>query len=161
MAWTSMHFAAGMIGGGVLGVVGCAITRRGWRWLPLAMTAGGIWALIPDSPRLFREDFPRLGLAQSLGSKDLERWIHSFGDLFFLHARLDAQPREYALHGLALILLLYNASIVISLIADARRRRRERREIQRRHEAHMEAARFRQASPAQGASPPDALGRPI
>ncbi|QDU71793.1 hypothetical protein Pan265_16460 [Mucisphaera calidilacus] len=111
-----MHFAVGMLGGGVLGVAVAAVVRRGTRWVPLAMTAGGFWALVPDLPRLWREDFPGLPLASVLGDKELERSLHGVGDLFFLHARLDAQPREYALHGLILILFLYNLALMWQIL---------------------------------------------
>ena len=60
MAWTSMHFAVGMCGTGVISGLAALALRRGYRWLPLAMTAGGVWALVPDMPRLFRVDFPSL-----------------------------------------------------------------------------------------------------
>ncbi|WP_428386372.1 hypothetical protein [Mucisphaera sp.] len=117
MAWTTMHFAVGMIAGGAIGMAASALLGRGTRWVPLTMTAGGIWALTPDLPRLFREDFPSLPFASILGSKDLERYLHSVGDLFFLHASLDAQPKEYALHGLILILILYNAALLVQIIS--------------------------------------------
>lgn len=115
MAWTSMHFAVGMGGAGLLAGLVCVVRRRGWRWLPPAMTLGGVWAIVPDLPRLWREDFPSLPFAATLGSKDLERSLHGIGDVFFFHARLDAQPHELALHGLVLILGLYNLSILLLL----------------------------------------------
>lgn len=119
-----MHFAAGMAGAGVIGAGTCLMMRgRGWRWLPAAMTIGGIWGVMPDLPRIFREDFPNLPLASVLGSKGLEQWLHSIGDVFFFHARLDAQPRELALHGLAGILLLYNAGLLLLMWIESRQRR--------------------------------------
>lgn len=143
MAWTSMHFAVGMCGGTVLGGVAFLIAQRGWRLLPAAMTLGGIWACVPDSPRLFREDFPSLGLAATLGSKDFERWLHSFGDLFFFHSRLDAQPREFALHGLAIIIALYNLAFVVVMLSEWRARRHVARRLWEAHAPHMERARER------------------
>ncbi len=113
MAWTTMHYGVGMACAGAAATGLALITSRGWRWIPAAMTLGGVWALIPDMPRTFREDFPSLPLASILGSKSLERWLHSIGDLFFFHRSLDAQPHEYALHGLVIILVLYNASLVM------------------------------------------------
>ncbi len=77
------------------------------------MTAGGIWAMVPDLPRLFREDFYWEPISSWLGQHDLERWLHKWGDLFFFHRSLDAQPHEYALHGLILMLLFYNMSIFL------------------------------------------------
>jgi len=122
MAWTSMHFAVGMGCAGVLTGTACLVLRRGWRFIPAGMTLGGLWALIPDSPRIFREDFPSLPFAAILGDKHLERLLHSFGDLFFFHSSLDHQPHEYALHGLLLIVLFYN--LAIGLLWHLERRQR-------------------------------------
>jgi len=107
-----MHFAVGMCGGAALMAVPCLIRRRGWRHLPLAMTLGGLWAIIPDSPRLWREDFTSLPFASTLGAKNFEVWLHSIGDLFFMHRSLDAQPKEFALLGLAMIVGLYNLCLI-------------------------------------------------
>lgn len=106
-----MHFAVGMIGGGAAAAGACLVVRRGWRWIPLCMTMGGVWGIVPDIPRLLREDFPSAPLAALLGGKPLERWLHGWGDLFFGHSSLDASEHEYALHGLIIILLLYNVAI--------------------------------------------------
>ncbi len=103
-----MHFAMGMCGGAALTIAPCLILRRGWRFIPVGMTLGGLWALIPDMPRIWREDFTSLPFAATLGSKDFENWLHSIGDLFFFHQSLDAQPKEFALLGLAMIIGLYN-----------------------------------------------------
>ncbi len=124
MAWTSMHFAMGMCGGAAVMAVPCLILRRGWRHIPLAMTLGGCLALIPDAPRLWREDFTSLPFAAALGSKDLEVWLHSIGDLFFFHRSLDAQPKEMALLGLAIIIGLYNLSLIGMLWHNRRSRAR-------------------------------------
>lgn len=113
MAWTTMHFAVGMGCAGTAAVLTCSVLRRGWRWLPGAMTLGGVWALVPDMPRIFREDFYWQPISSILGTHQLERNLHRWGDLFFFHRQLDAQPHEYALLGLALILMLYNAGIVL------------------------------------------------
>ncbi len=117
-----MHFAAGMCGGAAVMAVPCLFLRRGWRHIPLAMTLGGIWALLPDAPRLWREDFTSLPFAGTLGAKDLEVWLHSIGDLFFMHRSLDAQPKEFALLGLLLIVGLYNLCLV-GMLWHARRLR--------------------------------------
>jgi hypothetical protein len=124
MAWTSMHFAVGMCGGAAAMAFPCLILRRGWRHIPLAMTLGGIWANIPDSPRLWRVDFPGLPFAETLGSMDLETWLHSIGDLFFFHQSLDAQPKEFALLGLVTIIGLYNLCLVLMLWHARRGRQR-------------------------------------
>jgi len=135
MAWTSMHFATGMCGASVLAGTTCLIWRRGYRFLPLAMTVGGLWGILPDLPRVFREDFPSLPFAQTLGSTHLERWLHSIGDLFFFHARLDNQPHEYSLLGLFAIILMYNISIVLLLILEYRQRNSIANRSWRTHEA--------------------------
>lgn len=117
-----MHFATGMICAGGVGVAACFFLRRGWRWLPAAMTVGGLWALAPDLPRIFREDFPSFPFAPLLGDKDLERSLHAIGDLFFFHASLDAQPREFALHGLLLIIVMYNLGLMLLMRLEKRQR---------------------------------------
>lgn len=122
MAWTTMHFGVGMGCAGVLFGTGCLIFRRGWRWIPAAMTAGGIWGVVPDLPRIFREDFPSLPGSAVLGSKTLERGLHNWGDLFFFHKHLDSQPQEFALLGLGIILALYNVSILLLMILEHQQR---------------------------------------
>ncbi len=122
MAWTTMHFAVGMGCVGAAGSVACMVCRRGWRWLPGAMTLGGIWALVPDLPRIFREDLYYHPISSILGTHQLERSLHRWGDLFFFHGSLDAQPKEFALLGLLLILLFYNASIVLMMRLEHKQR---------------------------------------
>ena len=107
MAFTTMHFAVGMAGAGALASVGALMLRRGWRWVPLWMTAGGVLACVPDMPRIFKEDFPNAPFASILSAKPLQQWLNTHGDWFFFHRTLDSQPKEYALHGLAVILMLY------------------------------------------------------
>ena len=108
MAWTTLHFGVGMACGGAAATVACCLLRRGWRWVTPVMTAAGVWALAPDLPRIFREDFPSLPLASVLGDKRLDDRLLAIGDVFFFHRALDSQPKEYALHGLVLILLCYH-----------------------------------------------------
>ena len=50
MAWTTMHYAIGMGCAGAIAGTASLICRRGWRFLPLAMTAGGIplWSPFSD-----------------------------------------------------------------------------------------------------------------
>ena len=133
--WTSGHYAVGMACGGALAGIWCLVRRSGWKWLPWAMTAGGVWALLPDMPRVFREDFPSLPFAAWLGQSSFERWLHSFGNLFAFHSAFDAQPREYALHGLTIILVLYNLSLLMMTWSN----HRQAREI-RRLTRHLEGA---------------------
>lgn len=122
MAWTTMHYAVGMGCAGVAAGAACCFLRRGWRWLPACMTLGGVWALIPDMPRIWREDVTSLPFGNTLGSKQLEKTLHDWGDWFFFHQRLDAQPHEYALHGLVIILVLYNASLAMLMWMEHKQR---------------------------------------
>lgn len=124
MSWTSMHFAVGMACSGGLALGGCLIVRRGWRWIPAIMTLGGLWATVPDMPRLFRQDFPGLHLGSTLGSLDLEHFLHHWGDIFFFHATLDDCINQYALHGLIGMIFLYNAAIALMLVLEHQQRRR-------------------------------------
>ena len=117
-----MHFAVGMGCTGAAVGTACFFAKQGWRWLPAAMTCGGIWGLIPDLPRIWREDFTWLPFAETFGNKSLEASLHSSGNWFFFHRALDAQPHEYALHGLALVLLFYNLAIVLLMAMENRQR---------------------------------------
>lgn len=123
MAFTTMHFAMGMVGTGAVATVGALVLRRGLRWVPLCMTLGGIWACVPDMPRIFKEDFPNAPLASTLSAKPLQDWLQAHGDWFFFHRSLDAQPKEYALHGLAMILVLYTLSLFFLTITHRRPRK--------------------------------------
>jgi hypothetical protein len=86
------------------------------------MTAGGFWAIVPDMPRLWRVDFPSLPFAGTLGDIHLERWLHRWGDIFFFHHQLDAQPKEFALHGLIGMIFLYNLALALLLWLEHRQR---------------------------------------
>ena len=110
MAWTSMHFAVGMAGGAAISAVACTITRRGWRWIPGVMIVGGFWGIVPDTPRLFREDFPGIPFMRWYASQATETWLHEIGNLFFFHRALDHQPHNYSLHGLFGMIALFTLS---------------------------------------------------
>ena len=116
-----MHFGVGMACSGAAAIAVVALRRRGWRWIAPVMTLGGVWALGPDLPRLLREDFPSLPFSHLFMDMRIERWLLSFGDLFFFHRTLDSQGRDYAQHGLVLILLCYNAAWLLAQL-DRRRR---------------------------------------
>lgn len=164
MAWTTMHYAVGMGCAGALAGTASLICRRGWRFLPLAMTAGGIWALLPDIPRFFREDFPNLPFAQTLGLKSFERFCHRWGDLFFFHARLDSQPKEYALAGLGVIVLLYNMAICLLLFLEYRQRNSIGNRAFKAHQHHMHSSgrrtRGRRARTYSSDVPPELIAPP-
>jgi len=119
-----MHFAVGMGCAGAASGLACTLLRRGWRWIPAAMTVGGVWALVPDLPRIFREDIYLPRLSEVLGNHDLERSLHAWGDWFFFHRQLDMQPHEFALLGLALVLLLYNVCILLLMRLERKSRLR-------------------------------------
>lgn len=149
MAFTTMHFALGMVGTGAATTVAALICRRGLRWVPLCMTAGGIWACVPDMPRIFREDFPNAPFAQTLSAKPLQQWLQANGDFFFFHRMLDDQPKEYALHGLAMILVLYTLSLVFLTITHRKTPRgclAEPSSTQRRTASNEQAAKQREAA---------------
>ena len=93
---------------------------RSLRWAPLAMTVGGLWAVVPDMPRVFQEDFPNSPLASILGSDQLEDFLNAWGNVFFFHRMLDLQPETFALLGLILILLFYNVSITLLMWLERR-----------------------------------------
>lgn len=136
MAWASAHFAVGMACSGAVTTAVCLFRRRGWHWLAPVMTLGGIWAMGPDLPRLFREDFPSLPFASVLGQSHNERWLMQFGNLFFFHGMMDAQPKEYALHGLFAIILLYNLAALPAILSGLTRklsRGNDKLELESRH----------------------------
>ena len=135
-----MHFAVGMCGGAALSLAPCLILRRGWRIIPIGMTLGGFWAIIPDMPRIWREDFPSLPFAATLGSMDFEAWLHSIGDVFFFHRTLDSQPKEFALLGLAMIIGLYNLSLLGMWFTRRRQGNQALPPIHHRPEQHSSAA---------------------
>jgi hypothetical protein len=117
-----MHFGVGMACGGAAATLLAALRGRGWKWITPVMTLSGVWALGPDLPRIFREGYPSLPLARYLGDESVDRWLLSFGDVFFFHAMLDSQPRQYAVQGLVLILLCYNVGWLLNQLDKQRSR---------------------------------------
>lgn len=108
MAFATMHFGVGMACGGAAALGVALIRRKGFQAIGPAMTIGGIWAMVPDLTRLFVW-YPSLPFSSYLGGSTNEKRLLS--DLFFFHASLDAQPKNYTLLGMALILALYNLVI--------------------------------------------------
>jgi hypothetical protein len=86
------------------------------------MTLGGIWALVPDLPRVLQE-FPSLvpRSYNSFAVMKLEIYLHQRGDMFFFHRFLDNQPNELAVVGFAVVVALYN--VVVLPLAFGRHRR--------------------------------------
>ncbi len=124
MAFTSMHMAVGMACTGAAGVAACMVIRRGWRWIPLVMTLGAIWAVMPDLPRMVREQLAWLPLSQLLGSRGLEEALASWGNVFFFHRWLNSSTADLTLAGFALMFLMYNLSIVGLMMFERRHARR-------------------------------------
>jgi len=108
MAWVGGHFAIGMACGGVAAAGFCAWRRRDWRLVPAAMVAGGLWATVPDMPRVIREDLPGTWLAATAGAKPFEEVLQYYGNLFFFHRWLDLlQEGRWGLRGLAIVVACY------------------------------------------------------
>jgi len=114
-----MHFAVGMVGGAAVTATVACFYRRALPLTPLGMTLGGLWAILPDTPRLVRVDFPSLRSlpgATAFGDKATEAWLHQIGDLFFLHRTLDHHATDLSLAGLFAMIALYTMGIA-SLLA--------------------------------------------
>ena len=154
MAFATMHFATGMACGGLIGITGVSIFRRGLRFVPLAMTAGGLWAMAPDMTRLFTEDFPNAPFASILGSQGLKAWLESHANWFAFHGLLDDQPKELALHGMFGIVVMYNLAILMLMLT---RRRRDCFEVPRHVSASLESASKVASDNTPGNAPGDAI----
>lgn len=158
MAWTTMHFAVGMGCAGLAATGLCLTFKRGWRWIPAAMTAGGVWAVIPDMPRVLREDVPFTSEAIRAFSQTLETYLHEWGNLFFFHKVLDDQPREYALLGLTLILIFYNAAILLLMVMESRQRHHILNRAHRNH-AQFRLRRQQETETSDAEDHPAVIGR--
>ncbi len=143
MAFATMHFATGMVCSAAAGVVVCAMARKGWRWLPLVTTVGGFWAMVPDMPRLFREDFLRhVPILNRLGDKSFEAWLHRNGDVFFFHHWLDTNRTEdrLALQGMAIIIAGYVLSVLLLMFLERRARNSEANRFWQTHKPYLDRA---------------------
>ncbi|MEM6756367.1 MAG: hypothetical protein AAF586_04305 [Planctomycetota bacterium] len=157
MSWTSMHFAVGMVGGAAVTAGVACFWRRGLAYTPLGMTLGGLWAIVPDTPRLIRVDYPSLRAlpgAEWFGSKTTEAWLHQIGDLFFMHRAIDHYLTDHALAGFFAVIGLYTLGLAGLSIHVARQRSTIAR-LTRRVRAHAPA---REARPVERRRSPD--GRP-
>jgi len=105
----------------------CAVRRRGWRSVPVAMLAGGAWAVLPDLPGLVHDAVPDTFLARTLGARSLTQWFHEHGNLFFFHRYFDAnyaspwESPRWGLRGILLILVAYN--VMVAALFHAYRRK--------------------------------------
>ena len=115
------------------------------------MTLGGFWAIIPDMPRLLREDFV-ISSCISGNARDLERWLHDHGNWFFFHKAMDGHTSNYALPGLILMIVLYNAAIGLMFLLE----RRQRDSVGNRYwRAHADRLRRKNPSPTIAAAAPE------
>lgn len=133
-----MHFAVGMVGGAAVTAGVACFYRRGLAYTPLGMTLGGIWAILPDTPRLVRVDFPSLRAlpgAEAFGSKATEAWLHQIGDVFFLHRAIDEHLTDNALAGFFAVVALYTIGIA-GLVARVAWQRVRMARLERRVGAH-------------------------
>jgi hypothetical protein len=101
-----------MLVGGMLAAVVCLIIRRGWRLVPYVAAITGVWATLPDLPRLFREDLPFIPLAGLIGHKEVEKAMHEFGNIFIFHSWLDQWPDRFVLHGTFIVFAAFVATAV-------------------------------------------------
>jgi hypothetical protein len=120
MVFTAIHMAAGMLAAGVAGLAICTLMSRGWRWIPVAMTAGAIWAILPDLPAMFRNHLQGLPMAGVLGSDRLEAALQSWGNVFFAHRVLQEQMEGMSAWGLTGWLVLAGLCIA-GLVIGVRR----------------------------------------
>ena len=124
----AMHFAVGMLCAGAIWMVVLLVRPRWWLYMPLVMTAGGLWAEGPDIPLLAKE-FPNLPGVHWLGGKALSESLHNEGaDLFFFHGTIDRSGNGGSVRGWAVGVGLYNAWLCLFVAREWARRRRRRRQ---------------------------------
>ncbi len=117
MAWIGAHFAIGMSCSGAIAGGICQLRGRGWKSVPVAMLAGGLWAVAPDLPHTIRQDLPDTVFASWFGAKAATMWLHEQGNWFFFHKWLDQRyggdwtlPR-LGLWGMASLIVVYNTMV--------------------------------------------------
>jgi hypothetical protein len=114
--WDSpqMHFAVGMVCAGALWLLVLLARPAWWVYLPLVMTAGGLWAEGPDLPLLFKY-YPSLGLGLVRGQHLSETLHGRWANLFFFHGWIDRSGDGGALRGWVIATVLYNACFLALL----------------------------------------------
>jgi len=125
----AMHFAVGMVCGGTLWLLVLLVRPRWWLYMPLAMTAGGVWAEGPDLPAVVREFLSLLATSWTHGREWREAMHAGCPNVFFFHGLIDKTGTGGGTHGFAIAATLYTAWIII-LIAYIRRLRRAGRSEQ-------------------------------
>lgn len=154
MAFATMHFATGMVCSGAAGVVLCTVLRRGWRWLPLGMTAGGFWAMVLICHACFGRIFSAMCLCSTnWGEKSLQNTLHQYGDIFFFHRWLDTHRTEdrLALQGMTIIIGCYVLSILMLMFMEWRSRNSEANRFWQTHKPYLDRVQQAQSkSPTPG-----------
>lgn len=122
-----MHFAVGMLCAGAIWMVVLLVRPRWWLYMPLAMTAGGIWAEGPDIP-LLAKYYPSLPGVHRVRGQARSESLHGEGaDLFFFHGSIDRSGNGGSTRGCAIAVGLYNAWLCLFVAREWMRRRRRRR----------------------------------
>ena len=108
------HIAAGMappfaVSAAVYLVRRGRVSARFLTAVPLWMLAGGVWAVVPDMPRLVL----RLAGRQYGWSAEWHR--PGWPDIFFFHGTLDSTGRGGSLWGTAAILFMFVCLVVVYL----------------------------------------------
>ncbi|MBE3123385.1 MAG: hypothetical protein IMZ65_01105 [Planctomycetes bacterium] len=100
---------------------------RWWLYMPLVMTAGGIWAEGPDIP-LLAKYYPSLPGVHRVRGQARSESLHGEGaDLFFFHGSIDRSGNGGSTRGCAIAVGLYNAWLCLFVAREWMRRRRRRR----------------------------------
>jgi hypothetical protein len=120
-----MHFAVGMICGGLLWLPVLLVRPRWWIYMPLVMTAGGLWAEGPDLP-LIPIEYPSIPGSSLLRGHGWSDTLHGeWANLFFFHGWIDRGGEGGMLKGWVITIALYAGWIVV-LIGYIFRLRRSR-----------------------------------
>ena len=127
MPMPEVHYALGMTCGGIASVAVPWFRRRWYKIGPLFMTFCGVWAMLPDVPRVLGQIpgwVPFYGLLHGvLGSRSAHKFMHGgIGNIFFGHALLDNRfLDDYYLAGYAAVLGIYTVILIVYAIRWPRR----------------------------------------
>ena len=118
-----MHFAVGMICSGALWLLVLVVRPGWWHYMPLVMTAGGVWAEGPDLLLLFKY-YPSIHLGLIDGEPLSETLHGKWANLFFFHGWIDQSGDGDAVRGWVISVVLYTFWIAVLIAYVARLRRR-------------------------------------
>jgi len=125
-----IHFATGVACVLAPAAAVMSICRRGWSTLPLLVTFGGVWALIPTIVDAASQSNigPIRGL---LGNNAAVFLTHDLANLFFFHRSVRLQPIDLTIPALLGVIAVYAGCAVRWHRRRSRnpRSRRKRREI--------------------------------